>query len=338
MARRIVLGHVIRKQWLLVGIIVCIIVACVYPNLGAKEGPLKPELTVKYIAVPIIFLVSGISLKTESLFYTFRHYKLHVFVQVFTFVCIPIFMQFFVSLLNIFGINSWILKGLITVACMPPPVSSAILLTKSAHGNETAAIFNSVLGSFLGILITPMSLLFNLGYTTLVPLFGTIFQLTVTVLLPLLLGQLIKKYTDFREQNLPLNTISQLALLFVIYTTFCDTFMTPDIGMDAADVLITVALVLFIHFVLIIVSFRAAWYFKRYFSPADVVAIAFCSTHKSLTLGIPILRLMFQGYSHLHQISLPLMVYHPIQIILGGIMGIQMKDWIQRQSIRKLPV
>lgn len=52
---------------------------------------------------------------------------------------------------------------LITVACMPPPVSSAVILTRAANGNETAAIFNSVLGSFLGILITPISLLFNVS-------------------------------------------------------------------------------------------------------------------------------------------------------------------------------
>lgn len=44
---------------------------------------------------------------------------------------------------------------------MPPPVSSAVILTRAAQGNETAAILNSVLGSFLGILITPLSLLLN---------------------------------------------------------------------------------------------------------------------------------------------------------------------------------
>lgn len=82
--------------------------------------------------------------------------------------------------------------------------------------------------------------------------------------------------------------------------------MTPDIGLDAIDVLITVALgnvfkicciksfcdyrsilaVLFIHFSLLVASFRSAWYFRKYFTAGDVVAIAFCSTHKSLTLGI----------------------------------------------------
>lgn len=67
-------------------------------------------------------------------------------------------------------------------------------------------------------------------------------QLTVTILLPLLLGQLTRKHTSFRGHGLPLNTISQCALLFVIYTTFCDTFVTPETGLNASDILVSVFL------------------------------------------------------------------------------------------------
>ena len=35
------------------------------------------------------------------------------------------------------------------VGCMPPPVSSAVILTKAVGGNDAAAIFNSAFGSFL---------------------------------------------------------------------------------------------------------------------------------------------------------------------------------------------
>lgn len=82
----------------------------------------------------------------------------------------------------------------------------------------------------------------QLGSTTIVPLAGTVIQLTLTVLLPLFLGQIIRKYVGFRGHSLPLNTISQCALLFVIYTTFCDTFMTPETGLTASDILISVFL------------------------------------------------------------------------------------------------
>lgn len=74
-------------------------------------GPLRTEYTVKYGAVFIIFLVSGLSLKTENIFHTFQQYKLHLFIQLFTFIFFPIFTQFIVKFLSIFGINNWVLKG-----------------------------------------------------------------------------------------------------------------------------------------------------------------------------------------------------------------------------------
>lgn len=73
-----------------------------------------------------------------------------------------------------------------------------------------------------------------------VPLIGTIIHLVTTVLMPLVVGQIIKNFTNFRIHHLPLNSISQFALLFVIYTTFCDTFLVPETGLSALDVLFTV--------------------------------------------------------------------------------------------------
>ncbi|KAL3270919.1 hypothetical protein HHI36_021425 [Cryptolaemus montrouzieri] len=338
MRHRITPKEYVKRNWLLVGIISCIFLAGLYPRLGSKEGPLHTEYSVKYGAVSLIFLISGLTLKTDSILHTFRQYKLHLFIQLFTFIFIPLVTQVFIKFLAIFGVNAWILRGLITVSCMPPPVSSAVILTRTAKGNETAAIFNSVLGSFMGILLTPILLLFNLGSTTIVPLLGTIIQLTTTVLIPLCLGQTLRNFTNFKEHKFPLNTIGQTALLFVIYTTFCDTFLVPETGLSALDVLFTVLSVLFMQISLMLISFFMSQYFTSDFRRSDIVAIVFCSTHKSLTLGIPILRIMFHGYSHLSQISLPLLVYHPTQIILGGLVVSQLKDWVYLERGKKPPV
>nr|XP_022908426.1 sodium/bile acid cotransporter 7-B-like [Onthophagus taurus] len=232
----------VRKNFLLVGIISSIFLAGIYPKLGSKNGPLKPEFTVKYLAVTLIFLLSGLSIKTENLFDALKQTRIHSFIQIFTFVFIPCFMQIFIWGVKFFNVDDWILKGLITVGCMPPPVSSAVILTRAAQGNEAAAIFNSVLGSFLGVVITPFILLLVLGYTAIVPTFGTILELVITVLFPIIIGQCIRKFTNFRGYNLPLNSIGQGALLFIVYCTFCDTFSTPELGLSASDVLITVLL------------------------------------------------------------------------------------------------
>ncbi|XP_029336513.1 sodium/bile acid cotransporter 7 isoform X4 [Mus caroli] len=55
-----------RKEWFMVGIVVAIGAAKLEPSVGVNGGPLKPEITVAYIAVATIFFNSGLSLKTES--------------------------------------------------------------------------------------------------------------------------------------------------------------------------------------------------------------------------------------------------------------------------------
>lgn len=107
--------------------------------------------------------------------------------------------------------------------------------------------------------------------------------------------------------------------------------------------------------------------FRLKFSRQDVIAVLFCSTHKSLTLGgfpchyqplaplasyflccfsacvyhsvshsfffivytgIPILRIIFDNSPKLSSISLPLLVYHPTQIILGSVLVPWLQSWV----------
>ncbi|XP_051821798.1 sodium/bile acid cotransporter 7 isoform X6 [Antechinus flavipes] len=141
----------LSKEWFMFCILLVIVLAKMDPSVGAKGGPLKPETTITYIAVSTIFFNSGLSLKTEELTSALMHIKLHLFVQIFTLAFFPTTIWLFLQLLSITSINEWLLKGLQTVGCMPPPVSSAVILTKAVGGNEAAAIFNSAFGSFLDL-------------------------------------------------------------------------------------------------------------------------------------------------------------------------------------------
>nr|XP_045248863.1 sodium/bile acid cotransporter 7 isoform X5 [Macaca fascicularis] len=154
-----------RKDWFMVGIVLAIAGAKLEPSIGVNGGPLKPEITVSYIAVATIFFNSGLSLKTEELTSALVHLKLHLFIQIFTLAFFPATIWLFLQLLSITPINEWLLKGLQTVGCMPPPVSSAVILTKAVGGNEAAAIFNSAFGSFLLLQMSTRPSLFFL-YTS----------------------------------------------------------------------------------------------------------------------------------------------------------------------------
>uniref|UniRef100_A0A8C5LSG6 Sodium/bile acid cotransporter n=1 Tax=Leptobrachium leishanense TaxID=445787 RepID=A0A8C5LSG6_9ANUR len=307
----------LRKEWFILGIILVIVAAKWEPFVGEKGGPLKPEITVTYIAVSAIFFNSGLSLKTEELTSALMHVKLHLFVQLFTLAFFPTAIWLFLQVLSLTSINEWLLKGLQTVSCMPPPVSSAVILTKAVGGNEAAAIFNSAFGSFL---VSVKNFIF-LGSSSSVPFTSIFSQLFMTVVVPLIIGQIVRRYIkDWLERKKPpFGAISSCVLLMIIYTTFCDTFSNPNIDLD------TFSLVL-----IIFISNNNSG-----FTPADTVAIVFCSTHKSLTLGIPMLKIVFAGYEHLSLISVPLLIYHPAQILLGSVLVPTIKSWmLSRQKVR----
>ncbi|XP_018611784.1 sodium/bile acid cotransporter 7 isoform X1 [Scleropages formosus] len=329
----------IRKEWFIIGIVLVITFAKLEPSIGVKGGPLKPEVTVTYIAVSAIFFNSGLSLKTEELTSALMHVRLHLFVQIFTLTFFPVAVWLFLKLLALTSINEWLLKGLQTVGCMPPPVSSAVILTKAVGGNEAAAIFNSAFGSFLGIVVTPLLLLLFLGSSSSVPFTSIFSQLFMTVVVPLIVGQVCRRFVkDWLERRkLPFGAISSCVLLMIIYTTFCDTFSNPGIQLDRFSLVLVVFIILSIQLSFMLLTFVITTRKNSGFTPADTVAVMFCSTHKSLTLGIPMLKIVFEGFEHLSLISVPLLIYHPAQILLGSVLVPTIKSWmITRQRAVQL--
>lgn len=324
------LGEV-RKRWFIVSLVAVILLAKSYPYLGSKEGPLHPAITVKYIAVSTIFFNSGLSLKTEEFTRAIGQVRLHLFIQGYTLIFIPIVMTLLVRTLQLTNVvQSSFLQGLHVVGCMPPPVSSAVILTKAVGGNEAGAIFNSALGSFLGIIATPLLLLFLVGTSATVP-FRTIFtQLSLTVLVPLILGQICRVIAKKRLEDLnpPFGTISSCILLLIIYATFCDTFNNSEHDMSAWSVFQVAVIVFFCQCLFLSLAYTFTTLLKV-FSRQDIIAALFCSTHKSLTLGIPILKIIFGNSPQLSSLSLPLLVYHPTQIILGSVLVPWLQDWVK---------
>jgi fucose 4-O-acetylase-like acetyltransferase len=72
--------------------------------------------------------------------------------------------------------------------------------------------------------------------------FSTIFQLALTVVAPLAIGQLVCFVTDFKASSYPIGILGQIALLFIIFITFCQAFLNQDMQMNAHDILTTVLL------------------------------------------------------------------------------------------------
>ena len=176
------------------------------------------------------------------------------------------------------------------------------------------------------------------GTSSSVPLSKIFNQLFLTVVLPIILGNAIRRnFKDFLDrQKIPYSMIGNLVLLLIIFTTFCDTFSSSNFEMDKLSLLqIAFVVVIFQIFVLTLtfnLSTNENVGKKLRFQPADTVAIIFCSTHKSLTLGIPMLKIIFSQDPNLPLYSIPLLVYHPTQILLGGTLVPAVHRWMKKEQ------
>ncbi|GFX84619.1 glycosylphosphatidylinositol anchor attachment 1 protein [Trichonephila clavipes] len=307
---------------------------CPRGKIGAKGGILKPEISVKYGAIFLIFFISGLSLQSKELVAATYQLRVHLFIQSFSLLFIPLFVQIFIQFIEQFYPNSNILTGFITMSCMPPPVSSAVLLTKQVGGNEAAAVFNSALGSLLGLLITPALLYLFFNGSGDVPVGSAILQLSLTVVFPVVIGQASRKIigNSLPKHKKLLSVIGNFLLLLIIYTTFCDTFSNHNEAFTLSTVIITTIIVVLLQFILLGLAFyMSTLYFFR-FTPEDIVAILYCSTHKSLTLGFPMLKVLYSNQAQFILISFPLLVYHPMQILIGSFLVPLLQKWIQNKT------
>ena len=82
-----------------------------------------------------------------------------------------------------------------------------------------------------------------------VPVFNIVKSLTLTVVCPLFLGQILRPYIRLwmERTNPPLNSLGSFMLLMIIYTTFCDTFSSDVNAVDPMELIILCITILLIQ-------------------------------------------------------------------------------------------
>lgn len=230
--------ELLKSQWFVVAMLAAIGLAYLTPEFGRTGGPLRPEYTIAMGTVFIIFLVSGMTLRTSAIKAALLAVKLQVLSQVMIFGVTPL-LSFLVGLLiaMVPGMPADIGLGFVVLGCLPTTVSSCSILTKLAHGNEAASVTISVIANSAGVLVCPSLLLLYLGESADINLGKILLKLGLTVLLPMILGQVIQYYAPGfvkkLKEKVNFANVNQCMLLLFLYTIFCDTF-SQEIGLVRA--------------------------------------------------------------------------------------------------------
>lgn len=145
------------KYWFLLGLGVAIVLAWEFPQVGKTHGIVQSQYSVKYGAVIVIFLLSGLGIDVRVMLRTIMFWRLHLVIQTINFLAMP-FVMYGIVLMFIragAGIDSSVYKGWIIALSTSTTVSSNVVMTRNAKGNDSGALVNAALGNVVGIFLCP---------------------------------------------------------------------------------------------------------------------------------------------------------------------------------------
>lgn len=324
----------LANDWFLRGMILAVIIASFFPALGKSGGILHLDAFIN-VGVALVFFLHGMGIPTEQLRVGLKNWRLHIVVQLFTFVVFPLL---FVAFRFMFGhwLPPMLLLGFFYLCVLPSTITSSVAMTGMARGNVPAAIFNATLSSLIGIVMTPLLVSLMTATTGEAMSFGkAVVNIATLLLLPFVVGQLLhpfwgkwfaryKKYTSMVDRGI---------VLLLVFSSFCDSVaagLWTDYGASILVVtLIGVAIILAVVLFLTRQAARAL-----HFNTEDEIVAVFCGSKKTLAAGVPMAKVLFGTHPGLGLIVLPIMFYHQLQLMVCSALA---QRYARREGLGPLP-
>ncbi len=293
--------------------------AWIYPDAAASGGWLRPEVTTK-AAVFVIFILQGLSLPMDEIKRGLLQYRTHLFIESFIFLFIPALVWFCMLLTG--GIFPFDLRmGFLFLAIVPTTISSSVVFTTQAGGSTMVALFNASASNVLGIFLVPLWVSWQVGQSVALPPVGNlILKIIWMVLVPLILGQALRRWMqELADRNRKkMSNFSMCLILYIVFSTFSNSVKSDSwksLGMDEISIAFAAVLAL----LLMIMACGALCLRIANFKREDGIAFFFSATQKALSTGIPMAHALFNTTRlDLALILVPLMFYHPLQLLVGS--------------------
>lgn len=307
-----------RKNWFVAGLGAAVLLAFVAPGPGSPSGWLNPGITTK-AGVALIFFFQGLSMNLGELRSGIASWRLHLFVQIFVFVAFPA-IGLLLDVLGFRFLPADLRMGFLFLCVLPSTISTAVVYTSLAGGNTAGAVFNATASNVLGVIVTPLWtgwLMSARGQA--IEIGPVIAGIAALIILPIILGQMVRpaiRATAVAATPM-MRDISSGLILMMVYTAFAGSVskgVWREIGASAIVGTVLGSCALFAVILGVVwASSRAAG-----LNRADRIAALMSAPQKTLASGVPMAQLIFAGHPALGLILLPVLVYHPVQLIAGA--------------------
>lgn len=297
---------------LIVLIILAVIIAIIAPARG-NFADIVGQLT--NVAIALLFFLYGARLSTQEALNGLKHWRLHLTILAFTFVVYPLIGIALRPLTAVISNDMYL--GILFLTLVPSTVQSSVAFTSIAKGNVAGAIVSASASNLVGVIITPLLVMFLMGTGGGVHIDTSVFgEIALLLLAPFVLGQLTRRWVGKVAQSKATKVVDRGSIAMVVYSAFSkgvvDGIWSSISLWDLAFLVVFAAI--FVAFMLWLTR-RASQ--KMGFNRADTIAIEFCGSKKSLATGLPMASVIFaSGGASLGLLILPLMIYHQVQLMM----------------------
>ncbi|KAI7730037.1 hypothetical protein M8C21_019988 [Ambrosia artemisiifolia] len=295
------------------------------PSLGC----LAHSYHVSKVSTFGIFIISGLTLRSDEIGAAAEAWP----VGLFGIASILLFTPFFSRLILQLHLQPQeFVTGLALFCCMPTTLSSGVALTRLAGGNSALALAMTVISSLLGILVVPFSIskLIAGGVGTSVPADQLFKSLIVTLLIPLILGKVLREsfkgVTNFADNNRKLLSNLNSLLLSLVPWIQVSRSRSLLLAVKPAVFLVAVAMGALLHLILLgfnalsIQILRAASGGSKsvFAKKENATALLFVASQKTLPVLVAVVDQLGGTFGESGLLVLPCVAAHLNQIIMDS--------------------
>jgi sodium/bile acid cotransporter 7 len=322
----------IKIDFFMTAMILVIAFAALFPQIGAKGGPIHAGLLSQF-GIAAIFFLNGAQLSLKAMRDGLLSWKAHLLIQSATYILFPLLGLVIYALISAFypAPGARILGlGVFYLCAAPSTISSSVAMTSQAKGHVTVAVFNASLSSLIGIFITPFLVSFTLktsGQT--IDFWPILIDLLCLIVAPMVAGQIMRPLIGawLKSRKNFVHFTDRAVILFIIYASFCDSFLSQAFRHTQIWDFVIIFVIDGFLLLMGIMGLQALSLMMK-FSFQDRVAVTFCGTTKSMASGVTMAGLIFAGTGlATGSILLPLMIYHPLQLSVFSILA---QKWSKR--------
>ena len=319
-----------RFNGFIAALLFAILVSWFFPE-GPEVLPLK---AITDIGIGFIFFFYGLKLSPAEFKAGFYNYKVHILIQLTTFVLFPLLTLGFAPLFTN-GTGSQLWLALFFLGALPSTVSSSVVMVSVAQGNIPTAIFNASLSGLLGIVITPLWMSFFMASSSQFEFAAVVQKLVIQIILPLIIGLFLQKFLGelARKNSRKISLFDKSVIVLIVYSSFSSAFSSKLFStVGLSDLLKLTAIVTALFFVVYFITAVVSRLFN--FKTEDEITAKFCGTKKSLVHGSVMVKVIFGNSAANALYLLPIMLYHILQLLVIAIFA---EGYRKRPNSENLP-